>query len=115
MAQKRLTKKQLEKKQKEAQEAFERLVNRHGLQHAKIAHYESQLGSLRIGVGKNAQGMMCAATKWFYPELDQEGKIFHYAWVNEYAPTDTEEMVHAHALEYGEHFAREMLSGRVSK
>ena len=115
MAPKRLTKKQLEKKQREAQEAFQRLVNRHGLQNAKIANYESELGSLRIGVGRNAEGTMCAATKWFYPQLDQDGQIFHYAWVNEYAPTDTEEMVHAHALEYGEFFAQEMLSGRVSR
>ena len=115
MAAKRLTRKQLAKKELEGQEAFERLVNRHGLQHARTAHYESELGSLRIGVGKNAEGVLCGVSKWFYPELDQDGKIFHYAWVNEYAPGDTPEMVHAHEREYGEIFAREMLSGRVSR
>lgn len=105
----------LRKKQEQAQRNFEKLVNQQGLRDMKVAHYESELGSLRIGVGRNSDGMVAGIMKWFYPELDQDGKSLHYAVPYQGNEGDTEEQAHAEMLEFGEAFAREMLSGRVSR
>lgn len=105
----------IRKKQEAAQKRFEEMVNRQGLRDLKVAHYESELGSLRLGIGKNVDGVVAGITKWYYPELDQDGKTFHYSWTYQGDVGDTVEQAHAEMLEYGENFAKEMLSGRVSK
>lgn len=110
-----LSTKQLRKKQENAQQVFEKLVNRQGLTGLQVGHYESDLGSLRLGVGRNADGVVAGIAKWYYPELDQDGKSYHYSWTYQGNVGDTVEQAHREMLEYGENFAREMLSGRVSK
>jgi hypothetical protein len=105
----------IRKKQEQAQQSFEKLVNQQGLRDMKVAHYESELGSLRLGIGLNADGVVAGITKWYYPELDQEGKSYHYSWTYQGDVGDTVEQAHREMLEYGENFAQEMLSGRVTK
>ena len=109
------TLKERKTKQRQAQDAFEKLVNRHGLAHAKVAHYESELGSLRIACGMDADQNPVGLFKWFYPEIDQDGRGYHYACSNTYTKGDSLEAVHKDMLQRGQDFAQEMLSGRVSR
>lgn len=103
----------LRKKQQAAQEKFHARVNRMGLRDMRVAHYESELGSLRFGVGIGADGLIHGIIKWFYPDLDPEGKTFHWSWTYDGAPGDTFEQAHDEIKAFAELYARKVLSGGI--
>lgn len=102
-------------KQIQAQQAFEKLVNRHGLANCKVAHYQSESGSLRVGIGRNAEGVLAGVYKWYYPELDQDGRSLHYAQFMEFVEGTTEEEAHQALVHFGDQLAEKMLNGEAAK